>query len=71
MNITDEQLLSTFKGPSPISKKIMRQRLKNPPNSVMFAVIASAVNRCVIRKVKPIEVGSGKNKIHVYQKITI
>jgi len=49
----------------------MRQRLKNPPNSVMFAVIASAVNRGVIRKVKPIEVGSGKNKIHVYQKITI
>lgn len=71
MDITDEQLLSTFRGPSPISKKTMRRRLKNPPNSVMCAVVDSAVKRNVLRRVVPYEIGSGKYKIHVYQKLTI
>ena len=71
MNIKDEQLLSTFKGPSPISKKTMRRRLKNPPNTVMCAVVHSAVKRNVLRRVVPDEIGSGKYTLHVYQKITI
>lgn len=71
MNITDEQLLFTFKGPSPISKKTMRRRLKNPPNAVMCAVVHSAVKRNVLCRVIPIEIGSNKHAIHVYQKITI
>ena len=71
MEITDKKLLSTFKGTSPISRKTIRTRLGNPSKRAINAVINSAVKRNIIRQVLPNEVGSGKYKIHVYQKITI
>ena len=63
--ISDETLVSIFNS-SPLSRRIIRNRLNKPPNSVVSAVLFSACKRKIIFKVRPRDVGSLKKSIHVY-----
>lgn len=56
--ISDEDIVQIF-GPSPLSRRQIRQRLGRPPNKVVSAVIFSTVGRGILRKVNPMEVGYG------------
>ena len=56
--ISDEDLVQIF-GPSPLSRRRIRQLLGHPPNKVVSAVIFSAVGSGIISKVKPLDVGYG------------
>jgi len=59
--ISDEDLVQIF-GPSPLSRRRIRQRLGRPSNKVVSAVIFSAVGRGIISKVKPLEIGYGGHR---------
>lgn len=56
--ISDEDLVQIF-GPSPLSRRRIRQLLGRPYNKVVSAVIFSAVERGIIFKVDPSAVGYG------------
>ena len=59
--ISDEDLVQIF-GPSPLSRRRIRQLLGHPSNKVVSAVIFSAVGRGIISKVNPLDVGYGGHR---------
>ena len=63
--ISDEDLVQIF-GPSPLSRRRIRQLLGRPSNKVVSAVIFSAVERGVISKVNPSDVGYGGHRRSSY-----
>jgi len=63
--ISDEDLVQIF-GPSPLSRRRIRQLLGHPPNKVVSAVIFSAVERGIISKVNPLDVGYGGHRRQCY-----
>jgi hypothetical protein len=64
--ITHDDLLVVFRDPSPLSRRKIRNRLARPPHAVLSRVLFDAVKKGVIRRVNPIEVGSGKHIVHTY-----
>ena len=64
--ITHDDLLAVFKNASPLSRRKIRNRLKRPSHAVLSRVLFDAVKQGVIRRVNPIEVGSGKHIVHTY-----
>jgi len=63
--ISDEDLVQIF-GPSPLSRRRIRQLLGRPPNKVVSAVIFSAVERGIICKAIPLDVGYGGSRQPCY-----
>ena len=63
--ISDEDLVQIF-GPSPLSRRRIRQLLGRPSNKVVSAVIFSAVERGVISEVNPSDVGYGGHRRSSY-----
>ena len=64
--ITMKDLLSVF-NESPLSARTIRRRLHESPRRVAGA-LRQAIADNLIRRVNPIEVGSGKHKASVYAK---
>ena len=67
VHISDSQLIATFKGTSPLSRRTIRRRLKFPPNKVMSAILFDLVKRGILARVNPTNVGSNKHELHVYK----
>ena len=67
VRISDSQLIATFKGTSPLSRRTIRRRLKFPPNKVMSAILFDLVQRNILVRVNPPNVGSNKQELHVYK----
>ena len=61
-----KDLLSVFND-SPLATHTIRARLHETPRRVA-SVIRQGIEKCIIRRVSPAEVGSGRYKVSVYAK---